>query len=924
LTLDGGGKSLRKNQQFFMIKVNSERLKKSNYNIEITIDQARANSEIITINNSQLLRTLFSYKNINFNQTEIDTLLDIRKNLRKLENCEENQRKLLKIEEKIEKILFIDYFVNVEFKHKSHYLTILKRKGFYINGTRYVPFMASAGMIRKNTAMFIDNNLKHPIMDILENGRDESIPMVSAKFGAYFSLYSSSTLPVSFPRFIVVPDKIIKTVERVDLVTYDSIGKDDHVVETDYEIEANAWDGQGLISPELAKQWSDELELDYTFSAAVIRAPFLKGLVVTFDIHKFAEEIAKSYDVVDIYGNEHDIRNIDLVISESMFKLWLAYKNTDYYTEKCHENNLGFAVAKVNAKNDNSHSRTSYQFLQVLNLKETDIAKLCQPTIDWFREISGGTPEKMILYATGETSFEPKDFKKMDIATKAILLNPALSRDRYIQGRFVKTIQKKKKESYMGSVLINANYQFMIGDPYYQACHIFKLNKKPLLKRGEHYSEHWLKKGILKLTAIRSPIVHHSEVNILNLKNTIDVSYWYKHIHSGIIFPANGIGMDCAIHGGADFDGDLICTINNSTMAKGRIKSLPIIYESRKSEKKIINSRDDEEQVECQLNGYNSKVGFATNISSSLYSLLEEFTAGSKEHNQILKRLKIGRVIQGEIIDSVKGLKVPPFRDHWTKRRKPPKDATVEDRKLVEFYNSILCEIRPSFFRFLYPHYMSRYNKELKKYNLYSHLTLQESFDDICKKEKRNLEENSVLESYKNNSYFLDNNSVVNKISRYMRMSLGLIGKFSSKSSKDSDYKILIDENYKINPYELLKMKSYLQEYKAFKKGMRHDLTNSYSNLDAFMTYLRKECLLNISSNESELANYAIEATYGGELSMVNFAWSMWPSGILQNIIKNSSGKISFPVLDENGDVEYLWKKYSFKDYDLEELYNEE
>ena len=36
----------------------------------------------------------------------------------------------------------------------------------------------------------------------------------------------------------------------------------------------NAWDGQGLISPNLAKLWSDELELDYTFSNAVIRAPF--------------------------------------------------------------------------------------------------------------------------------------------------------------------------------------------------------------------------------------------------------------------------------------------------------------------------------------------------------------------------------------------------------------------------------------------------------------------------------------------------------------------------------------------------------------------------------------------------------------------------------------------------------------------------
>ena len=189
---------MRKNQQFFIRKFSSERLKKSNYNIEINLDQARINSELITINNSQLLRTIFAYKNIKFSQKEIDILLDIRKSLRKLENSEENQRKLLKIEEKIDKILFIEDLVNIEFKHKSHYLAILKRKGFYVNGTRYVPFMASAGMIRKNTAMFINNNLKHPIMDILENGRNENVPMVSAKFGAYFSLYSSSTYQYRF------------------------------------------------------------------------------------------------------------------------------------------------------------------------------------------------------------------------------------------------------------------------------------------------------------------------------------------------------------------------------------------------------------------------------------------------------------------------------------------------------------------------------------------------------------------------------------------------------------------------------------------------------------------------------------------------------------------------------------------------------
>ena len=99
-------------------------------------------------------------------------------------------------------------------------------------------------------------------------------------------------------------------------------------------------------------------------------------------------------------------------------------------------------------------------------------------------------------------------------------------------------------------------------------------------------------------------------------------------------------------------------------MIKGRIPGLPIVYESQKSPKIIVDSRDDKKQVESQLNGHNSKVGFATNISSSLYCLLEKFPVGSIEHETILKRLKIGRVIQGEIIDGVKGLQVPPFRSH--------------------------------------------------------------------------------------------------------------------------------------------------------------------------------------------------------------------------------------------------------------------
>lgn len=910
-------------QQFYTLKFPSSRLKKSKFSINISLDDARKNGEVITINNSELLRALFRYKNMEYSQKELEILLRTRRNLKKSENTEENRRKIEIITEKIEKTLFVEDLVSIEFENKTHYLTIVKRNGFYINGIRFVPFMASAGMIRRNTALFINNNLKHPLMDILENGRDESVEIVPAKFGAYFSLYSSSTLPVSFPRFAVIPDKTINTIRRVDFVTYAGEGVDDNVTECDKELSLNAFDGQGLIKPYLAEQWSRELGLDYVFSAAVIRAPFLKGLVVTFDLDRFASEISGRKKFTDIYGKERFIDDVDLIISESMFKLWSSYADTEAYIKQCNINKLGFSVAKVSPKRDKSYSRTSYQFLQILSMNEVDVARFCEPTVDWFRNLSGKDYFSMILYATGESGFEPKDFNKLDTHVKAVLLNPALIRDRYIQQKFIKSIEKKKKESYMGSLLINANYQFMISDPFYQACHLFKLDTPPLLSEGEHFSAYWLKRGVKTVGAIRSPIVHHSEFGVLNLQDREDVRSWYSHIHSGVVFPANGVGMDCAIHGGSDFDGDLICTVDNSIMVSNRVTGLPIVYESEKAKKAKVDSRNDAEQVDAQLRGHNSKVGFATNISSSIYTLLEEFPVGSVEHDTLLNRLKIGRVIQGEIIDGVKGLNIPPFRDHWVKPQKIEKDTSPEDRKRMELYNRIVCTVRPSYFRFLYPHYMTRYNQEIRRYNLFSLLSFGRGFSDIVSDPNASEEEKDLVDRYKNRSFFLDNNSVVNMISRYMRGTVGLVGRYSSKASRDFNYTVLVDKDHILNSYKLAQMKSIIKEYKSFKKGLRNKKDKGYENLDAFIAYLRKTCFSDISSSESELVDYAVEATYGGEVGMIEFVWKMFPSGIIENIVKSSSGLIMFPVSDENGEIEYLWEKYTIQEFSLEDIYED-
>jgi len=183
--------------------------------------------------------------------------------------------------------------------------------------------MASAGQIRRSSVLFMrTSRLKQDITIKFNDGRDLNKQIVPAKFSAYYSLYSSSTLPVSFPRLAVVPDLTIKAVKKVDFSTYIDENTDPKIEEREMELDFNAFDGSGLVSPEFAQQIADELDVDYLPSTFIVRAPFLKGMVVTFDFHEFAKSVAKSSEIVDIYGNKINIKSIDMIVTESMLKLW--------------------------------------------------------------------------------------------------------------------------------------------------------------------------------------------------------------------------------------------------------------------------------------------------------------------------------------------------------------------------------------------------------------------------------------------------------------------------------------------------------------------------------------------------------------------------------------------------------------------------
>jgi hypothetical protein len=133
---------------------------------------------------------------------------------------------------------------------------------------------------------------------------------------------------------------------------------------------------------------------------------------------------------------------------------------------------------------------------------------------------------------------------------QSLLLEPKLINDKQIQNKIQRLINKKIKESYLGVLLLDGNYSYMVADPACQAEWAMGLQTKGLLQEGEQYSKFWVDKEKLKIAAIRSPMTYFSELNILNIKNNPEIEKWYKYLNVGTIF--NVFGTDMMRMSGAD------------------------------------------------------------------------------------------------------------------------------------------------------------------------------------------------------------------------------------------------------------------------------------------------------------------------------------------------------------------------------------
>ena len=544
------------NRLFYTVKLTSSLLKEYKYDLNISFENCLRSGLIVSLADSQMLLSIRDITGQVVDREILENWYSERDTIKKRKNTKDNRNRLKELQNNIYNMMYIPEYITVVMENIKDYERMFK-KGFKFNGKTYRRFSCSASQARVSTIVFVDETIKDELKRRLDNGRDLNKPLAPSKYNAYFGLYSSATKKVTWPRFCIVPDYNEVISVDVDYVIEKPKDEDDVIKPRTMDIEFNRFDGSGLISPQMAEQWGKDLGEDYTPCQFCIRCAFTKGMVNTIDFVEWCKENNNgNYIITDIYGKQVDLRNIDVILSESMCKLWDSWDSQESYEKNCKENGIIFGITKYNPKQEKKVLNTNYQFLQTLNLDDEMLYDLCEDTIRYVRGVSYDDIYYSLLFMMGENSNTDSVQRFMKSSDnywlKSLILNHNLLNDKYSKEKIRDMIIRKIEQACLGKLIVQGNFQCIVPDPVSYMQFITGQEVKGLLNAHEYYCHFWNEKGATRVDGMRSPLTHFSEHNDMPLVKNEKTEKWYKYCYSGFI--VNTHDWHTLLLAGSDYD----------------------------------------------------------------------------------------------------------------------------------------------------------------------------------------------------------------------------------------------------------------------------------------------------------------------------------------------------------------------------------
>ena len=800
--------------QYEIFKIGTNKLKYSNWNLTISKKEAFKYQELISLFEAQEFRIMAN--------------------------------KILKKD--IREIDFSKIFMQVVIDKKSDFGRATCKKGVTVNGINYRRFVGTTGGLKNNTLLFCNSQYVDKLNELCECKRNKDIPLVPAKYEAYKALTCSASQPICNPNgILVVRDCITKYF--ADVISLDDGIESDEPLRTiikDKELENNVSDGFNLCTLEYMQRVGESLGIDYTPSGVCLRNAWLKGMLYPFPIIEFIEKYNNgNYLIEDIWGNIQDIRNCEMIVTESSLKLWSAYSSINEYVNACEECGYGFSVTKISPHILEERRELNYQYLQSYDFTDEDIKELCAPTIQYLKDAMCGDYSSTIKFL-GITDNADINSWQLALFTSEYMMG-----DPYVIDSVHRFIKKKMNDAKIGKLFVDGNYQIASGDPFALMQSICGLEVTGLLKAGECYSKFWIDKNEDEIVLFRSPMTSHNNIRMCQVNNSEECQYWYQYMDTIMII--NGWDSFCMAENGEDWDSDLNFSSNNAVL-KRRYKLLPAIECVQRNTSKVVVT--EKEVLKTNKNGMGNQVGTITNYVTSMMEVQSHFEKGSKEYKELEYRIECGQLYQQNELDKIKGIVAKPMPSNWYNM-----GACADDR-----YKQSICAYRkPYFMIYIYDETKRDYKKYIKESNdkckLIYNCSIQDLYDN-----KNNLteEQQEFLFWYEFKMPVGTGNCSMNKICRYVESQLD---GYKSQLHRNSNFdynelkvKRRCTEEHRQALRELeQEYRECVREYKAQKHFDKGE-----SNKDRKFLYKKfHEEAMEICPNDDERLNIILDITYG-------------------------------------------------------------
>lgn len=576
---------------------------------------------------------------------------------------------------------------------------------------RYRAFERSGSMSRDSRLSFIRADLYDAVKKRIQLGMDIGVCQLS-KLYAYNGLMLTSGKRIETDiwddmRIVVVPNTV-SPVYEANIVTVEDDGTDNPVrkysrIETSGDIDVTEFDGEGIVSSEFAEKIDMLFCGRHIHSSFQIRMPYIKGVVHKVDIKSLYAELDVPY-IIDIWGVKHPIEDIDMIVTESMFKglMWMEGSGLSWkeYVERCRDYRHGLYISGVNKLGQDSFTELNYQFLNTVPITDDEFRPRdlpcgweTSPLKDKRHWVTKNTEAAYYGLSADEgyrrDHFISKciDAGDPDEMWKGLLVkhNPLFLREPMFCRELDSRADKLIEEYSLGKLIVKGENRYLSGDLMRLLKQIIPIEMSGQRMRLEYeccngtvaYAPGLNAENSGSLTLLRNPHIARNEEAMASKPDFIGPlrDKYLSHLDYTVMVDSRSLIPERL--GGADFDGDMVKIITDPLINDGvkrgfhgdcfdpyyHRSGMPIL-KIPSAEPLLRDANDWQACFETVRSTFSTRIGQICNAALNRSIIAYDENTDSSMKEKLMRETETLEILTGLEIDSVKSGVKPDLKEY--------------------------------------------------------------------------------------------------------------------------------------------------------------------------------------------------------------------------------------------------------------------